>query len=87
MPHDHTRAIPQLEALEFVFSLGEQRVSLRKGLFIGETGELLDGPDTPSAHKIASHAASFQWLRGRVGAFFERERAFTSFVVDIDHAG
>jgi hypothetical protein len=59
MPNDHPRAFPQLEALEFVFSLGKQRVSLPNGLFIGETGELLDGLDTPSAHKIASHAASF----------------------------
>jgi hypothetical protein len=59
MPHDDTRAIPQLEALEFVFPLGEQRVRLRYGLFIRKTGEFLDGLDTPPVHKIASHAASF----------------------------
>jgi hypothetical protein len=55
MPNDHTRAIPQLEALEFVFPLGKQHVSLRNGLFIRKTGELLDGLDTPPAHEIASH--------------------------------
>ena len=58
MPNDHLGAIPQLEALEFVFPLGKQRVSLRNGLFIGKTGELLDGLDTSSAHEIASHAAA-----------------------------
>jgi hypothetical protein len=55
MPNDHTRAIPQLEALEFVFPLGKQRVSLRYGLFIGKTDKLLDGLDTSPAHEIASH--------------------------------
>jgi hypothetical protein len=40
MPGDHTRAIPQLEALEFVFPLGKQRVSLRNGLFFRKTGKL-----------------------------------------------
>jgi hypothetical protein len=58
MPNDHTRAIPQLEALEFVFPLGKQRVGLRNGLFIGKTGELLEGLDTPPAHEVASHAVA-----------------------------
>ena len=51
MTNDHTRAIPQLEALEFVFPFGKQRVSLCKGLFIGKTGKLLDGLDTPPRMK------------------------------------
>ena|ERR1700722_3395728 len=75
MPNDHTRAIPQLEALEFVFPLGKQCVSLRDGLFIGKTGELLDSLDTPPAHEIASHAAASMVENG-VGAFFGIDHAF-----------
>jgi hypothetical protein len=75
MTNDHTGAIPQLEALECVFSLGKQRVSLRNGLFIGKTGKLLDGLDTPPAHEIASHAVASMVKKG-VGAFFGIEHAF-----------
>jgi hypothetical protein len=58
MPNDHPCTIPQLEALESVFPLGKQRVSLRNGLFIGEAGKLLHGLDTPPAHEIASHVVA-----------------------------
>src|ERR1700734_4547919 len=73
MPHDHLRSIPQLEALEFVFPLGKQRVGLRNGLFIGKTGELLNGLDTPPAHEIASHALTSTFENG-VRAFFGTDR-------------
>ncbi len=63
MPDDHTRPIPQFEALEFVFSLGKQRVRLRNGLFIGKTVEFLDGFDAPPAHNIA--CSSFHGYEGR----------------------
>ena len=76
MPNDHTRAIPQLEALEFVFPLGKQRVSLCNGLFIRKTGKLLDGLDTPPAHEIASHAVA-SMVKNGVVAFFGIEHAFT----------
>ena len=75
MPNDHTRPIPQLEALEFVFPLGKQRVSLRNGLFIGKTGKLLDGLDTPTAHEIASHAVA-SMVKNNVVAFFAIEHVF-----------
>src|ERR1700722_10166828 len=75
MPRDHTRAIPQLEALEFGCPLGKQRVGLRNGLFIGKTGKLLDGLDTPPAHEIASHALASLVKKG-AGAFFGIDHAF-----------
>jgi hypothetical protein len=58
MPNDYPCTIPQLEALEFVFPLGKQRVSLRNGLFIGKTAKLLDCLDATRAHEIASHAVA-----------------------------
>jgi hypothetical protein len=76
MPNDNTRAIPQLEALEFVFPLGKQRVGLRNGLFIRKTGKLLDGLDTPPAHEIASYVLASLVKKG-AGAFFGIEHAFT----------
>ena len=75
MPNDYPGAIPQFEAVEFVFPLGKQRVSLRNGLVIGKTGKLLDGLDTPPAHEIASHAVA-SMVKNNVVAFFAIEHVF-----------
>jgi hypothetical protein len=80
---NYARAIPQLEALEKVLALRQQRIGLRRRRFVRESGKFLEGRDMASPHEIAPHDCNSHLNEG-VRGFLEMETRVVLSVIDID---
>jgi hypothetical protein len=80
---NYARAIPQLEALEKVLALRQQRIGLRSRRFVRESGKFLEGRDMASPHEIAPHDCNSHLNEG-VRGFLEMETRVVLSVIDID---